>query len=264
MPSDAICLFESLASATWDRIRFGEELDCSQQEETITDTNLLDIKRARLANVRVQKIGKKTESKTGLDWEWWMGSNRIGWWRYAVQAKKVNKSRQYGLRKKVGDRFQFDILDEYSRANDCVPVYCFYNFNPSHRNARYWNCNLPFDEPQLGCTLARMDVVKQAFKKDAPKTFRSLHFSKETLPWRCLVRCPLIVTTTRGQDHPLVSESFAHLTPHEKLPPFLTTDVETEDSNEFPPDLYSSDLGVYPERRMVVGVDSSVESGWVE
>ena len=264
MATDTTRLFEELAEATWDRIRFGEELDCPQQEETITDINLLEIKRARLANVRVQKISKKKEAKTGLDWEWWIGSNRTGWWRYAVQAKKVDGARRYDLRKKVRGRFQLDILEEYARTNVCVPLYCLYNFNYSPSNVPYWNCNLAYDEPQLGCTVARIDVIRQAFKKRAPKTFKALHLSNETLPWRCLVSCPFIVTQARGWHHPLISEPFADLTPYETLPSFLRTGLESEDATEFPPDLYNDNLGVYPERRMVVDVDSEAESAQVE
>ncbi len=256
MPSDPIRLFESLAAATWDRIRFGEELDCPQQEETITDINLLDLKRARLANVHVRKVSRKREARTGLDWEWWIGSDRTGWWRYAVQAKKMDQSGRYDLRKKVRKRgqFQLRILEEYARLKGCVPLYCLYNFSSLPDNSPYWNCNLSYDEPQFGCTVARLDVVKQAFRKRKPKTFEALHLTKGTVPWRCLIRCPLIVPATNGRTHPLVTESFSHLTPHETLPDSLRADVSADDPIELPPFLYGDDMGVYPERILVVDV----------
>lgn len=257
MSTDPARIFEELAEATWDRIRFGERLDCPQQEETITDINLLDLKRARLANVHVRKVGRKKEARTGLDWEWWIGSDRTGWWRYAVQAKKVNELRRYGsLRKKVRGRFQLHILESYARLKGCVPLYCLYNFSSLPNNSSYWNCNLSYDEPQLGCTVARLDVVKQAFRKRAPKTFEALHLSKATLPWRCLIRCPLIMTSTSGQDHPLVSGSFSYLSPYETLPDFLRADVAADDPIELPPYMYDDDSGVYPERFLVVDVEA--------
>lgn len=126
-------LFEELATATWDRIRYGVELECSQGEETITDINLLDMKRAALPNLYLWKANKAAEAETGLDWEWWVGSNGRRWWRYAVQAKKLSKTGSYdSLRHKVRGRQQFDLLTEYAKANrGCIPLYCFYNYVPS-------------------------------------------------------------------------------------------------------------------------------------
>ena len=86
-------ILETLAKATWERIFFGEVLDCSQGEETITDINLLDIKRAATSGgytgMHILKTNKADEAKFGIDWEWWIGSHLGGWWRYAVQAKKL-------------------------------------------------------------------------------------------------------------------------------------------------------------------------------
>lgn len=160
----AVQIFEELAKATWERIQFGEKLGCRQGEETITDINILDLKRARLCEVFIPKINKGTESQTGIDWEWWIGFDQRGWWRYAVQAKKVDIDQKYGkLRHKIGKfhqkRFQIDILESYAQGNNCIPLYCLYNFIDDNNLQKYWHCNLNYDKFQFGCTVVPVDVI---------------------------------------------------------------------------------------------------------
>ena len=83
-------LFESIASSTWQRIHWGNFYKISQGEETITDLNLLELARANCPEVKVIKTAKNKEKYQGTDWEWWIGNKRLGWLRYAVQAKKIN------------------------------------------------------------------------------------------------------------------------------------------------------------------------------
>ena len=85
----AVKLLESLAKQTWDRIKDGYELEISQGEETITDLNLLEIKRSGIRSFQVVKLTKAEEAIKGIDWEWWIGSESQGWLRYAIQAKKI-------------------------------------------------------------------------------------------------------------------------------------------------------------------------------
>ena len=60
--SDPAQLFEQLAEATWGRVRYGEELQCSQSEEMLTNIDLLEMKRARLWTVAVRKETNASES----------------------------------------------------------------------------------------------------------------------------------------------------------------------------------------------------------
>lgn len=109
----------------------------------------------------------------------------MGWYRYAVQAKKieVRTGRYAQLGHKVGGVLQLDILEPYAKANDAVPLYCFYNHVDG---AVPWNCNYAVEIEQLGCSVTPSKVVRAALKKRGARTFAHIHNQKQTLPWRCL------------------------------------------------------------------------------
>ena len=182
-------LFERLASETWGRLRLSITLECSQGETTITDHNLLEMKRIGPPNLHVVKATPRYERLFGFDWEWWI---RYGarWMRYAVQAKKLNlrTCRYDQLRHRVGSRFQMDLIESFARAKGAIPLYCFYNYVANECTAKSaWNCNLEFDKEQLSCTLAPLHVVQRIHRRYASKSFEALHTHREVLPWRCLV-----------------------------------------------------------------------------
>lgn len=253
-------LFEELASATWDRIQVGEELQCSQGEETITDLNLLELKRADLRNLHIRKVTKAEESKSGIDWEWWIGSNSRGWWRYAVQAKKLNQDRRYSaLRHKIGHHYQIDILEEFARLNRCIPLYCFYNFTEEDTRS-YWHCSLPYEPTQFGCTIAPLDVVRNVFARNKPKSFGAVHGHAAVFPWRCLVKCPELLPTPQSGGHFLATGAFSQITPYPVLPPFLRNQQREVLVRELPNDYYNPNIivnnsQVYPRRIVVVDVE---------
>ena len=231
------------------------ELDCSQGETAITDHNLLEIKRAGPRDLRVYKAKGRDEEEKGFDWEWWIGGRRRGWWRYSVQAKKLNlKSDRYDhIRHRVGTRFQIDILADFARSNNSIPLYCFYNYiTDSALAQRSWNCNLGFDAPQLGCTVAPLHDVQPQHRSGARKTFRALHDGKSTLPWRCLVCCPNIVDPR--MPHPLAPTDHDP-TPFDGLPPHLGPDNVHDVIIDLPEEFYGSELGGYPKRIMVIDTD---------
>lgn len=278
MNPQVVRLFEGLADATWDRINFGQQLKCSQGEETITDINLLEFKRARLRNVRVIKFNKAQESDTGLDWEWWIGSYRRGWWRYAVQAKKLDSSytpkagtlerveRYSSIRHKVDHQFQIDLLEKYALANKCIPLYCFYNYTTESDLHRYWHCSDTYDKNQLGCTVAPINIVRNAFYTRGAKTFQFIHSYKSALPWRCLVKCPHVLVTTSNEPHPLATGIYATYRAHSVLPPFAQLEPSLEGFDQytpldfFLPDFYSHNVRIgesilYPKQILVIDVE---------
>ena len=253
-------LFEKLARDTWERIRLGESYNCSQGEETLTDINLLDILLlSSPRDIRVKKATKALEARCGIDWEWWIGSNRQpgfrGWWRYAVQAKKINKSRSYSkLRHKVGNQDQFELLEAYAEANHCIPLYCFYNFTEKDTQ-RYWHCCQTYNQTQMGCTIAPLDAVRPLFKKYASKKFSKLHRDERVLPWRCLTCCPKLLP--QGGSHPLFNPDFFNydIEPND-LPDFLLNDdPDNNEILEFPINFYNRDIvEVYPKRIVIIEV----------
>lgn len=246
--SKASILLEKLANDTWERLKYGEELNCSQSEETITDINLLEIKRARLPDILVSKSDKSQESVTGIDWEWWIGSNSSGWWRYAVQAKKLSKERKYHkLRHKVGTEYQIDILEKYAKANNCIPLYTFYNYTDSNTLHQNWHCNLDFEKEQLGCTVVPIDIVRQAFQIRSDKSFASLHNNKRSLPWRCLVKCPYYsIHHSLNASHPLASVGYEEIRPYRINLSNMTS--ESILTSEF----YNHEIQILPKRILII------------
>ncbi|RCX15622.1 hypothetical protein DFP94_11470 [Fontibacillus phaseoli] len=248
MYKTTIDLFEKLAIDTWERLKYGEELNCSQSEETITDINLLEIKRANLHDILVSKSDKYEEGITGIDWEWWIGSNSTGWWRYAVQAKKLSENRKYNkLRHRVGQEYQIDILERYSKSNNCIPLYCFYNYIDDNMLNKNWHCYLPFEKEQLGCTVVPLDSVRKAFTLRADKSFSALHSDFRSIPWRCLVRCPdFLVDINKNSSHPLASIGY------EKVRPYKINLSNVTSESILNSEFYNHEIEILPKRIMII------------
>ncbi|RMG38106.1 MAG: hypothetical protein D6725_07920 [Planctomycetota bacterium] len=212
----AVQLFMFLAVDTWQNLCAAHELKISYGEETITNSCLLEMKRARLRTVVVRQFTKHEEASWGADWEWWIRVTRGGWVRYAVQAKKiaVPTARYPTLRHKVKDSkcpgYQIDRLDWF--ANACrpraVPAYCFYNYVDIHnlkardvsllqhrlRSAPLLGLCPPAQhhpERLLGCTVAHLEFVKTFHARGRPKDFLSIHlpalYQGDVLPWHELL-----------------------------------------------------------------------------
>ncbi|OOR62248.1 hypothetical protein BLX04_15000 [Bacillus mycoides] len=250
MSNNTIQLFEKLAEDTWERIEYGENLNCRQSEETITDINLLDIMRAELKNVVVSKANKGNEKFTGLDWEWWIGSNSTGWWRYAIQAKKISPEGKYAkLRHKVKDEYQINILERYSKANNCIPLYCFYNHIEEEPLDKYWHCVDEYEKKQLGCTVVPLDIVREAFQKGANKSFFALHKDRRCLPWRCLVKCPRFNELYRkGAPNFLASAGYKSVKPYE----INLSDIKS--NYVINPEFYSKEIDILPKRILIIEI----------
>ncbi|PFC15085.1 DUF6615 family protein [Bacillus cereus] len=254
MNNKTVKIFEKLAVDTWERIKYGEQLGCRQGEETITDINLLEIMRAQLGDVIVHKSHKGNEAITGLDWEWWIGSNTQGWWRYAVQAKKLSPDWKYKkLRHKVKGKKQIDILEIYAQANNCIPLYCFYNYLNLGGGImqNFWHCNLPYNEEQLGCTIVPIDIVRNAYKSGADKSFFALHSNNRALPWRCLVKCNHFNSfNSLHTPNPLAGEGYENVKPYE----IKKEDILRSQSN---PNLYNKSIEISPKRILIIDVGNS-------
>lgn len=187
-------LFEVLAGKTWRSIDRFSRNRIHLGEDAITSNNLDALASAGPACVFLEDT-RAQESTKGCDFELWIGSSYLGWRRYAVQAKKiqVSSSRYASLAHEVAGTPQIDILDAYAKANGALAVYCFYN----HSKKSYkWNCNLSSEVEQLGCSVTPSSVVRAAIAKHGSRNFVYLHAQPETLPWRCLVRCPKFISKT--------------------------------------------------------------------
>ncbi|WP_162628755.1 DUF6615 family protein [Marinobacter bohaiensis] len=248
-------LLRRLAKDTFYRMLHGHELDCVQSEETLTDINLLEIKREGLYFFRVDKPTKHEEKEKGFDWEFWIGCNLSGWDRYAVQAKRMylesGKYERLRHKHKGATKFQIEVLEDFAQSTGAIPLYCFYNAIDHAQLKGHWHCTYPPELEQMGCTIVPLRIVKQAHKPRKPKSFKDLHKDSSAKPWQCLL-CPGVLNPKLAQ-HPngFLPEDGSYKK-YERLPSHLTYFQETGIIEDLPSDLYTSELGGYPKRIMVI------------
>ena len=219
--SSAKILLENLSEQTWQRLYYSEQTRITQGEETITDIFLLEFAINGYNSFRnVFKSTKQYESKSGIDWQWEIGSSKYGWIKYAVQAKKLYFDGTYnGLDKKVEIKnqvtkkvikkiLQIKLLDNYANAVEAVPLYCFYNYKNLDCYNKYWHCKSPLDIEQLGCTFTPLKNIKNAVGH-RQKKFEDIHRYSDTLPLRCILSHPDILAIYKKNYKTLRKSGFA-------------------------------------------------------
>lgn len=254
--------FEYLAKDTWETLRDATALHIAQGEETITDNLLLYLARQHLPNLRVIKTPKSLESEKGTDWEWWIGNSHTGFVRYAVQAKKLDGTtyRYSKLNHLVGkaphQESQHVVLKKYATANDAIPLYALYNNIELSDYTHFWQCPLPQEVEQLGITVTPLKNVETAITTWGGRTFQSLHKHSDTIPLRCLVRCPNTVPRkdSKGAFHLEKFGTPIRLFNVDEVP-FLRSQTDSV-LESFPSNIYSTDLGIYPKKILVVTRES--------
>ena len=65
----------------------------------------------------------------GTDFELWLGSELLGWFRFAIQAKKLDlRTDKYAsLAQRNVNGPQIDLLEQYARRKGAAALYCLYN-----------------------------------------------------------------------------------------------------------------------------------------
>lgn len=259
---------EELAVDTWERLRDARALGIRFGEETITDLVLLEMKRKHSARSYIAQTPLHKEKTQGTDWEWWIGSDRVGWIRYAVQAKRLNKDLRYGsITHKVNGTKQIDLLERYAKKHRALPLYCLYNYSGIGIDNSAWNCSLPYKKYQLACTITSIGVARHAIDNWGEKTFAKIHANQNTLPWRCLIACPRIKRIYRSARlfgfsndiHPVTGTS---VNVYPELPVELRNVRETGrvDFDQTASDFYSPDFDL-PKRILVLETDETDEDG---
>jgi len=180
--------FLGVSLRTWDALRLGRVTGVTWSEPTITEVNLLDIQ-LRLADiVRVFKFSAWEEStKTGADWEWWIGQPGR-WLGLRIQAKKIHRyGRRYPkLAYRSASGLQADLL-----IGDAIPtmtpLYCFYNYWDDSPPRMWWNCpHFQRDPRLLGCAIADAYAVRNLIHAGKNRVDDVLPLC---LPWSCLACC---------------------------------------------------------------------------
>lgn len=221
-PASLCATADSLARRTWDTILAGHAIGISVGEESITDTNLIEL-HTKHPEVRIKKFSKWEEGKsTGADWEWWFvfpGGDSLC---IRVQAKIIKHLDS-------GPRFtnidypddatrprQLDMLIEScSRRNAAdprhvnkqrIPLYCFYLASQtvpiplaSEQTASMETCCVDAVSAAAkvwGCSLSHAERVKEQLLT------AKLHLSDIvacSVPWGCVL---CTVFSARSEANP--------------------------------------------------------------
>src|SRR5918995_4656855 len=78
---------DTLAQATWQRVRYSPEWRIWTREDGLTAENLFQL-RLRHPELHLRQFTGAEEGLNGADWEWWIGNDEEGWLALRIQAKK--------------------------------------------------------------------------------------------------------------------------------------------------------------------------------
>lgn len=255
---------EKLTIELWETIDLANKLNTKYGEETITDIILLELAKLRNYNLRIIQTPKDKEPSKGTDWEWFIGSQNYGWTRFAIQAKKADPNSKKGnyscLNHTVGVDNQHDILLKYSKANNAIPLYCFYNHFPNATELEHWHCKKNYNQKLLGWTISTVDNVKTALNKRGCRNFEFLHKREETIPVKCLFDCPTIIN--KYQDTSLIDKKVNILgTEVTKIKILPSSYLEQRDLtlDTFPEQLYNKEIKIYPKRIAIFDIEKEIE-----
>lgn len=247
----------------WQRLENSKRFNISQGEETCTDNLLLYLASQRLSTINIIKTPKNKESVQGTDWEWWIGNEKTGFLRYAVQAKKLDlKTHRYAcLKQKVGKgasaQFQHKILEDYANANKAIPLYAFYNHLDTLHLPKKWNCPLPLDHSKLGCTVTPLNNVKNAISQIGARTFDKIHSLPETVPLRCLAVCPHLALTSVQSGKAKIQPFGLDARIYENPWKWLREIGDLQSFDQLPCEYYNHELGYYPKRILLIETSES-------
>lgn len=259
-------ILEGLARDIWGRLREARMLNVRFGEETITDLLLLDLKRQLPGRVRVVQTPKHLEKNQGTDWEMWLGADRIGWLRFAVQAKKLDLAtgRYLGFGHKVGSVYQIDLLERYARKNRAIPLYCLYNYRDFDfaQVSSAWRCCAQQDEELLACTVTPLSVVRSAANQYGCSNFEFVHSDSKTIPWGCLAKCVRVrrwyarrygafaLPDGTGTSYDSEFESEVHV--YHEVPELVRVAYKDGVIKDFASREYDPEVGQYPRRVAVI------------
>ena len=176
---DAVSRNLAFAHANDGKISYGEE--------TVTETNLLEILRWHSdRGTQLTAISKGQEAKIGADWEWVVVGRKYSLFM-RVQAKRTKKNDSLTIKHKVGKapniQEQIDILINNCRATNpgeitWKPVYCFYSKNSERKLWKSAGGKAPWRPYEYGCLIADATDIK---KKTSIKTIQDVE--DVSVPW---------------------------------------------------------------------------------
>ena len=195
--------YESLSRETWERLGYVKESYTTRGtlgpvrlgEETITDLMMMALYQEGFNVALFEQTSRASESVSGTDFEFWIGSDSAGWFRFAIQAKKLDlKTGRYAhLWHENQHGEQIDLLEHYARVNKAAPLYCLYNYTEDVDDVGHWRrCQRSIDMEDLGCTVTPTSNIREAIDKWGAKNFQSIHRKEDSMPLACLVTCTML------------------------------------------------------------------------
>ena len=169
-PVTLVSTLRHLADVTSRNLEFSYRPDVpvSYGEETITESNLLELRRRHADVVKLRTFSKQQESRVGSDWEWHIVGRRRTL-KMRVQAKRLQRNGVLKIRHEVArsGSQQRDLLIQTALADGMRPMYCIYCTESQRSFLRERG------RPQNGCLLADA--------KNVPLHTRSLR----SIEWAC-------------------------------------------------------------------------------
>ena len=201
--TDLHTMFSNQSREIWERLCYVKDSYKSRTplgpvrfgEETITELIMMDLYMKGSTLVHFTQTAKPDEALWGTDFELWLGSGQLGWFRFAIQAKKLGLTddRYSSLTQYNSNGQQIDLLEQYAQLNHAAPLYCLYNFSENANERQHYHCGDGKPElKELGCTITPSSNIRMAINKWGAKNFNNIHSKRDTLPWRCLVSCPFM------------------------------------------------------------------------
>ena len=182
-----------LGDATSRNLEFSHRDDVlvSYGEETITETNLLEIRRRHPERVDVRTFSKPVEAKKGADWEWHIVGEKLTA-KMRVQAKRLQSDDVLKIKHKVASsgKQQRDLLIAEAHTDKMKPVYCIYCTEPQRT---FWTQTPPplgYKSYHMGCLLADASDVPWTTK-------RPCGIEGICIPWHYLFERSIFVHKTR-------------------------------------------------------------------
>lgn len=167
MKFDIAATFAELGDATSRNLAYsqGEGVGVSYGEETITETNLLEIRRRHPTLVRLHTFSKHAEARNGADWEWHIvGRRRTLSMR--VQAKRVQRDKVLKIKHEVksSGKQQRQLLMDGAATAGMKPVYCIYCTEGQRKIWKQGKTRHGYRSLETGCLLAGAGDVPQGAK----------------------------------------------------------------------------------------------------
>jgi len=165
---DIAATFLELGDATSHNLEFSHQADVhvSYGEETITEINLLEIRRRHRKLVRVSTFTKPGEAKSGADWEWYIVGREYTA-KMRIQAKRLQRNNALKVKhtvKSSGSQ-QRELLIAGAQTANMKAMYCIYCTEPQRKFWTEYRAPPGYRSFQTGCLLAKASDVPLATRR---------------------------------------------------------------------------------------------------